>query len=70
MTDLDTVATWRKKQSRAAELLESLVARWAGGWKIRKSEAKALADLQRVANFDKKITPDEIRIRLRAGDWK
>lgn len=65
MTDLDDVPTWKRKQSLANQLIAAL--RNLNGYS--KGAARRLAQLQRVANFDKKITEEEIRIRRRAGDF-
>lgn len=69
MTDLDGVPTWKGKQSLAARIAEALRAQFADGFQLKKPDAQKLASLQRVANFDKKITEEEIRVRLRAGEW-
>jgi hypothetical protein len=67
--DLDA-PTWNGNQGLAARLASKLRESFGQGYRIHKDEARACAEMERIANWEKKITEHEIIMRLRAGSWK
>jgi len=67
--DLDA-PTWNGNQGLAARLASKLRESFGQGYRIHKDDARKCADMERIANFDKKITADEILMRVRAGTWR
>ena len=67
--DLD-VPTFKAKQGLAARLAAQIRKGFTRGYPINKADARTCADMERIANWEKKITEHEIIMRLRAGSWK
>ena len=67
--DLD-VPTFKAKQGLAAQFAAKIRESFGQGYRIHKDEARACADMERIANWEKKITEHEIIMRLRAGSWR
>ena len=63
------VPTFKAKQGLAAQLAAKLRLSFGQGYRIHKDDARECADLERIANWENKITEHEIIMRLRAGSW-
>jgi len=63
------VPTFKAKQGLAAQLAAKLRESFGQGYRIHKDDARDVADLERIANWDHKITEREIAMRVKAGNW-